>query len=74
MKMRIVFVAACVCGVAFGGMSLDGAWSLSYRLQQEGGEWKTVSATVPGDALIDLERAGVISDPMVGTNAWGLFR
>ncbi len=74
MKTRIMFVAACVCGLAFGGMSLDGAWSLSYRLQQEGGEWKTISATVPGDALIDLERAGVIPDPMVGTNAWGLFR
>ena len=67
-------VVACVCGVAFGGISLDGAWSLSYRLQQEGGEWKSVSATVPGDALVDLERAGDIPDPMVGTNVWGLFR
>ena len=62
------------CGLAHGAISLDGAWSLSYRPQQEGGEWKTVPATVPGDALIDLERAGVIPDPTVGTNAWGLFR
>ena len=52
MKTRILFAAACVCGVAFGAISLDGAWSLAYRPQQEAGEWKTV----PGDALIDLER------------------
>ena len=26
------------------GVSLDGAWELSYRFQQEGGAWKTVPA------------------------------
>ena len=37
------------------GVSLDGAWELSYRFQQEGGAWKTVPAKVPGDAYVALQ-------------------
>ncbi len=59
--------------VGADGVSLDGAWQLSYRHQQEKGEWKTIPTTVPGDAYLALQTAGVIPDPMIGTNAWMLL-
>ena len=56
-----------------GAVSLNGEWRLSYRFQQEGGDWKTVSAQVPGDVSLDLERAGLLSDATVGTNVYARF-
>ncbi len=56
------------------GVSLDGAWELSYRFQQEGGAWKTVPAKVPGDAYVALQDAGVLPDLTVGTNVFAALR
>ena len=68
------FCMAAVAGEPACFLSLDGSdWRLSYRNQQERGEWKTVPATVPGDTYIDLERAGVLAELMVGTNVWSAY-
>ena len=69
----MIAVAACIGAAQAGGVSLDGAWTLGYRRQQEGGAWTSIPATVPGDTYAALHAAGVIPDPTVGTNAWGLL-
>ncbi len=43
--------------------SLDGLWDL-----QVPGQPATLAGTVPGDLLTDLQRAGVIGDPLYGNN------
>lgn len=45
----MIAVAACIGAAQAGGVSLDGAWTLGYRRQQEGGAWTSIPATVPGD-------------------------
>ena len=65
-------VAACVAS-AGESVSLNGAWELSWRHQEEKGAWRTIPAQVPGDALIELERAGMLPDLTVGTNVWSAF-
>ena len=70
------FALLALAGVSAGhaaSVSLDGAWTLGYRRQQEGGAWTSIPATVPGDTYAALHAAGVIPDPTVGTNAWGLL-
>ncbi len=69
----MIAVAACIGAAQAGGVSLDGAWTLGYRRQQEGGAWTSIPATVPGDTYAALHAAGVIPDPTVGTNAWGFL-
>ena len=69
----MIAVAACIGAAQAGGVSLDGAWTLGYRRQQEGGAWTSIPATVPGDTYAALHAAGVIPDPTVGTNAWALL-
>lgn len=54
-------------------VSLNGDWMLRHRQSGSGAEWESLSATVPGNAELDLFAAGVIPDPMIGTNVWGLF-
>lgn len=67
-----VLCAMCIEGAE--SISLDGKWNLSFRPQGEpGSSWTTVPAAVPGDAYDALYVAGLIPDPMVGTNVWGLF-
>lgn len=74
------WLGACVCAFGVGtatatSFSLDGAWWLAFRPQQEtNAPWTTVSATVPGDVHDDLYRAGLIPDPTIGTNVWALFK
>lgn len=68
-KRGICFALLALCFSA-SGISLDGEWKLSFRPQQEAGEWTTIPAKVPGDVYIDLERAGVTPDPMIGTNVF----
>ena len=60
-------------GADAASVSLDGAWTLSYRRQQEEGPWASIPATVPGDAHVALRAAGLIPDPAIGTNAWALL-
>ena len=63
--------------------SLNGAWTLAYADNKtftaqkpdfstiagvRAAGWKEVPATVPGNFEIDLQRAGVIEDPFMGTN------
>lgn len=60
------------------GLSLNGAWKLSYwdQLNEPVGspeglksvDTKTIDAIVPGNVELDLLRAGLIKDPMVGNN------
>ena len=69
----VAAIAVCLSGWGAQAVSLDGTWDLSYRFQQEGGDWKTIPAMVPGDTLIEFEKAGLISDPMIGTNAYGTY-
>lgn len=69
--MMSAFLCAAACGAA--GTSLDGNWRLDYRRQQSGGEWKSIPASVPGDAHAALQSAGLIADPSVGTNAWTIL-
>lgn len=59
-------------------ISLNGTWQLSYweqsdeaiRLPEKFSQvsMKTIDATVPGNVELDLQKAGVIADPMVGNN------
>lgn len=54
---------ASLFGCLLAVLSLDSGWTLN----------GTIPATVPGSVHIDLQRAGLIPDPMVGTNVYGLF-
>lgn len=57
-------------------------WKLFFGLQDfsapqtpdelDGSNFKLIDATVPGNVEIDLEREGIIEDPMVGTNIYDL--
>src|SRR5690606_33203085 len=63
-------------------ISLNGSWELNYwpqpdkpvrspaEMQQL--HFETVTATVPGNVELDLLAAGLIPDPMIGTNVWKL--
>jgi beta-mannosidase len=58
--------------------NLDGMWRLRWSDGQRGGLWhhhgqvtdsaKWLDATVPGEVHLDLLRAGLISEPTLGTN------
>ena len=70
-KIVMTVVGLCAASVLFGGeVSLDGEWKLFYRHQQEGGEWKSVAARVPGEVNTALVEAGLLPDPTVGTNVF----
>ena len=57
-------------------------WSLYYGLQDknapqspselENSDFKNILGTVPGNVEIDLEREGIIEDPMIGDNVYDL--
>ena len=55
-------------------LSLNGAWRLDWRFEEEQGDWRTVETQVPGDAYIALQEAGVLPDLTVGTNVWGVLK
>ena len=60
-RVSIFAIALCAFAAAWGGdVSLDGEWKLSYRHQQEGGEWKSVAARVPGEVNTALVEAGLL--------------
>ena len=71
-QMTGLAIAATLAAAA-ASVPLDGEWTLAYRHQQEKGEWRTLPAAVPGNVHLDLQRAGIIADPMVGTNVFGQF-
>ncbi len=60
----------------------NGEWTLYYGVQDKEApqtpqellqsDYKKVPATVPGNVEIDLEREGIIEDPMIGTNVYHL--
>ena len=72
--------AAAYCHVA--EYSLNGAWSLKFFPQPPAAvmtpeeaaaiDGTTIEAVVPGNVEIDLERAGLIADPMIGNNIYTL--
>ena len=55
-------------------LSLNGAWNLDYRFEEEGGEWNRIEATVPCDGYLALQEAGILPDLTVGTNVWGVLK
>lgn len=66
-------------------ISLDGGWSLSFAKQPREEartpeafaalkDITTIDAIVPGNVEIDLQRAGLIDDPMVGDNIFKLLK
>jgi len=72
--------AVAYCHVA--EVSLNGKWSLKFFPQPPAAvqtpeeaaaaDGMTIEATVPGNVEIDLERAGLIADPMIGNNIYTL--
>ena len=59
-----------------------GEWTLYFGLQDEDAPgnpsalkrsgFRSIIASVPGNVELDLEAAGIIDDPMIGTNVWDL--
>src|SRR5574344_1769809 len=82
MNFRLVsFGLAASAAMGAAGLSLDGAWRLSYWPEPDGGAIRSlpvgvpverVKATVPGNVEIDLEAAGKIDDPRLGSNVYKL--
>ncbi len=54
-------------------ISLDGKWTMFYRLENGKTSWSQIPAQVPGNVELDLVRAGVEPDPFFGENVY-LFR
>lgn len=60
------------------GISLNGQWTLHYWKQPQPAvtspmemgkiSYQTIEATVPGNVEIDLQKAGLIKDPRIGSN------
>ena len=81
MKMLTMGVLAAVAGSA-SAVSLDGEWSLRHFAQPDFGEVRelkdvpadapVLKATVPGDAFLELEKAGVVPPLFTGTNVWAM--
>lgn len=69
-------------GLKAGDISLNGKWELTFFPQPKhavtspknlmGVKTQQISATVPGNVELDLLRAGLIEDPMVGNNVYAL--
>ncbi|MDQ1332907.1 MAG: beta-mannosidase, partial [Bacteroidota bacterium] len=63
-------------------ISLNGEWKLSYGIydrdssftpdQLKARQWPVISATVPGNAELDLLASGIIKDPEIGSNIYDL--
>ena len=76
----LLFSATGYCHVA--EVSLNGKWSLKFFPQPPAAvmtpeeaaaiDGTTIEATVPGNVEIDLEKAGLIADPMIGNNIYTL--
>ena len=85
---RILLLMAAMTTLALAAnahvaeQSLGGSWSLKFFPQPavavttpEGvaaTDGTTIEATVPGNVEIDLEKAGLIADPMIGNNIYTL--
>ena len=73
-------VATFLAFAAAGGVvPLDGEWRLDYFLQPDAGAVRTlpvpkplgsITATVPGNCELDLQRAGLLPKMEIGTNCW----
>lgn len=86
MKKRLLFAFLSLVAVfAYasdkkGVFSLNGEWVLDYWAQPKEAirsphgmssiKYETISAEVPGNVEIDLEKAGKIADPMIGSNIY----
>ncbi|MCE5205955.1 MAG: glycoside hydrolase family 2 [Porphyromonadaceae bacterium] len=63
-------------------VSLNGQWMLHFWPQPEtpvttpqlmrSVNYKTIPASVPGNVELDLQKAGLIKDPMIGGNVWDM--
>ena len=82
---KMVVGLACACAaVSAVAMSLDGEWTLRHfpqpdfdavrELKDVPADAQTLKATVPGDAFLELEKAGVVPPLFTGTNVWAMRR
>ena len=85
-KIHITAILLCLLSLpsAGGAVSLNGRWTLQFWPQPDtpvttpdalGGvasSSKTIPATVPGNVELDLLAAGLIRDPMIGSNVWDM--
>ncbi len=84
---RVLLLTALLLVSAMGychvaEVSLNGKWSLKFFPQPPAAvmtpdeaaaiDGTTIEAVVPGNVEIDLERAGLIADPMIGNNIYTL--
>jgi beta-mannosidase len=85
MLMLLLFIGVSqVKGEDRNIISLNGKWTLSYWKQPQTPitspedmkrvEVKEISAQVPGNVELDLLAAGIIKDPMIGSNVNELRR
>ena len=51
-------------------ISLDGQWTLFYRLENGDTPWSQIPAQVPGNVELDLANANVEPDPFFGENVY----
>ncbi len=77
-----LFLVALIFPIEGSTISLNGPWTLHYWLQPEtpvttpdamsGVSFRTIPAGVPGNVELDLLAAGLIRDPMKGSNVWDM--
>lgn len=70
--MLSILIACCTAsnvGISGGGdvIALDGHWTASTKETMLGAPL-TISATVPGDLISDLAKAGIVGDPLYELN------
>lgn len=84
MKRSVLFAAVLSAVCSASGLSLDGKWTLTHFAQPDFGAVRelrdvpadavSMDATVPGDAYLELERAGIVPPLFIGTNVWTMRR
>lgn len=87
MKKIKIYLLSLLCGllpmiVSAKDISLNGDWDLHFFPQPKQAvtspkelsamETEHISATVPGNVEIDMLKAGLITDPMIGSNVYSL--
>jgi len=81
--VRLIIGVLCLSAAyAAPAFSLDGEWRLRHFAQPDFGAVRDLNdvpadvdelkATVPGDAFLELEKAGVIPPLFIGTNVWAM--
>jgi len=81
--LLLAFSRATATATSESSISLNGQWTLRFWPQPDApvrtpdaaraiASAKTIPATVPGNVELDLLAAGLIRDPMLGSNVWDM--